>query len=226
MNMKVASPVVRATMRCALILFGLLLAPVALLSGLGGGMPDQLAFPLVEQRPLLEILWASNPRAAMQILAQQPLMEIARGDPASVVPAWKLIFYPASLAVQLAVSILAAFILCPGDPGAVRRRLVSLLPGMAVLVFVTTYAQLASCCTGGPRWLLDVLLYSLAYNTFDTLINWQAFYSGIAWALPFAQLGLALSGAALLLAAAGRARHVNARTNPHRDHSGSPETPS
>jgi len=225
MSMKVASPVVCAVTLCALILFGLLLAPVALLSGFGG-MPDQFAMPLVEQWPLLEILWASNPGATMQILAHQPLMVFAHGGPASVVPAWRLIFYPVTLAVQIAVAILGAVILCRYDSKEMRRRLISLLPGMAVLVFVATYVQVASCCTGGPRWLLDILLYSLAYNTFDTLVDWQALYSGVAWALPIVQLALALFGVALLAAGTRRARHANAGTNLLRGQPGSSGTPS
>lgn len=213
----------RAAVFCVVILTGLLVTPAGFLAGFVGGMPDRFAMPLVEQWPLLKILWASNPGAATQILLQQPLLAIAHGGPGGGAPVWGLFFYPVSLAVLLAVSILAAAVLLrAGGREATRRRLVSLLPGMALLVFVTTYAQLASCCTGGPRWLLDIWLYSLAYNTFDTLIDWQALYIGVATSLPIVQAVLALIGVALLAAAVERAWHVSARTNLARAPSGSP----
>lgn len=224
--MKIAPALVRATMLCVVILFGLLVVPIGFLSGFVGGVPDRFAAPFVEQWPLLKILWASNPGAAMQIMMQQPLMVIAHSEPASGVPVWRLFFYSVPLAVQLAVSVFAAVILCSGARVMMLRRFVSLLPGTAVLVFVTTYVQVASCCTGGPRWLIDILLYSLAYNTFDTLVDWHALYSGIAWALPIVQLALALFGVALLAVGTRRARHASAKTNPLGGQSGSSETPS
>ena len=205
---KAAHPFGRALTLCSLILFGLLLAPVALLS-VFGGVPDRFSLPFVEQWPLFKILWASNPGAAMPILMQQPLMLIAHSGPDGGAPVWSLFFYPVPLAVQLVISICVAVFLCAGGREAVRRRLVSALPGMTLLVFVTTYVQLASCCTGGPRWLLDIGMYALAYNTFDTLIDWHALYMSVAGALPTLQVALALLGTALLVAGIGRARSAS-----------------
>lgn len=208
MSLKAAHPFVRALALCAMILFGLLLAPVALLS-VFGGVPDRISLPLVEQWPLLKILWASNPGAAMPILLQQPLLLIAHSGPGGGAPVWSMFFYPVPLAVQLVVSICVAVYLCAGAREAAGWRLVSALPGMTLLVFVTTYVQLASCCTGGPRWLLDIGMYALAYNTFDTLIDWHALYISVAGALPTLQVALALFGAALLAAGIGRVRSAS-----------------
>ena len=69
-------------MFCASILFGLLIAPIGFLAGFAGGMPDQLTTPFVEQWPLLKILWASNPEAALWIALQQPLLVMAHSGPA------------------------------------------------------------------------------------------------------------------------------------------------
>lgn len=204
MNMKITPALVRAAMLCAVILLGLMVAPIGFLAGFIGGMPNRISAPFVEQWPLFKTLWASNPGPAIQILMQQPLMVIAHGEPASGVPVWRLFFYPVPLAVQLTVSILAAVILCTGIRGVTLRRLVSLLPGMAALVFVTTYVQVASCCTGGPRWALDVWLFSLAYNPLSTLIDWQQLYFRVEGALSIVQAVLALLGTALLAGHVGR----------------------
>jgi len=226
MNMKITSAFARDAALCVLILSGLLLAPIGLLSGFAGGMPNRFAAPFVEQWPLLPTLWGSNPVAALQVLMQQPLLVIAHSEPAGGTAAWRLFYYPAPVALQLAVSILAVVTLRAGARDATRRRLMMLLPGMALLVSVTTYVQLASCCTGGPRWALDVWLFSLAYNPGGTLIDWQALYSGIEEALSFVQIALALFGVALLAAGVRRAGDADARANPIRDTSGSSGNPS
>ena len=204
MNMKITPTLVRAAMLCAVILLGLMVAPIGFLAGFIGGMPNQISAPFVEQWPLFKTLWASNPGPAIQILMQQPLMVIAHGELGSGVPVWRLFFYPVPLAVQLTVSIFAAVILCSGVRDATLRHLVSLLPGMAALVFVTTYVQVASCCTGGPRWALDVWLFSLAYNPLSTLIDWQQLYFRVEGALSIVQAVLALLGTALLAGHIGR----------------------
>lgn len=224
--MKIAPTLTRAAMLGVLILFGLLVAPIGFLSGLVGGMPDRFAAPFVEQWPLLTTLWASNPGAAMQILMQQPLLVIAHSEPASGLPIWRLFFYPVPLATQLAVSVFAVVILCSGARTATLRRLVALLPGMALLVFVTTYVQLASCCTGGPRWALDVWLFSAAYNPRGTSIDWQALYSGIEGVLSIVQAALALFGMALLAAGTRRVSDSYASASQLRGPSGSSGNPS
>ncbi len=200
-------------MLCAVVLLGLSVVPIGFLAGFVGGLPNQLAAPFVEQLLLLKTLWTSNPGAAMQVLLQQPLMVIAHSEPASGVAAWRLFLYPVPVAVHLTVSIFAAVILCSGARGATLRRLVPLLPGMAVLVFVTTYVQVSSCCTGGPRWALDVWLFSLAYNPLSTLIDWQQLYSRIEGLMSIMQVVLVLLGVVLLAAGARRARDENADAN-------------
>lgn len=191
-------------MICALVLLGLLVAPIGFLAGFVGGLPDRFSAPFVEQWPLLKILLASNPGAAIHILLQQPLMVVAHGGPDGGAPVWRLFFYPVPLAVLLAVSIFVSTILCYRARGAMHRRYVSLLPGLTVLVFVTTYVQVASCCTGGPRWALDVWLFSLAYNPLSTLIDWQQLYFRVEGALSIVQAVLALLGTALLAGHIGR----------------------
>ncbi|MEK7207802.1 MAG: hypothetical protein AAB134_07985 [Pseudomonadota bacterium] len=211
MNMKIAPALVRATMFCPAILFGLLVAPIGFLAAFVGGVPNQITTSFMEQWPLLKILWASNPGAAIQILIQQPLMVIAHSEPANGMLTWRLFFYPVPLAVYLAVSIFTAIILRSGARGATLRRLVLLLPGMALLAFVATYVQIAACCTGGPRWALDIWLFSLAYNPLSTLIDWQQFYIRVEGIFSIVQAVLALLGVALLVTGARRAKGVKAR---------------
>lgn len=191
-------------MLCATVLFGLTAAPVGFLAGFVGGLPDRFSVPFAEQWPLLKILLASNPVAAMPVLLQQPMMVVAHGGLEGGAPAWKLFFYPLPLAVQLAVAIFVAVTPCPSGRSVTLRRLVSLLPGLAVLAFVTTYVQVATCCTGGPRWALDIWLFSLAYDPLSTLIDWQQFYQRIEVTLPTVQVVLALLGMVFLARRIGK----------------------
>lgn len=208
--MKTAPVLARFMMLCAAILLGLLLAPTAFLVIFVGGMPDQFAAPLAEQWPLLNILWASNPEAAMQVLVQQPLLTIAHGNPINGSAVWRLSFYPVSLAAQVAVAIFAALVMSADSRDAMFRRFVFLLPGMTVLVFVTTYVQVATCCTGGPRWALNIWLFSLASNSPTALLDWQPIYSWMEGKTSVLQIALALLGVALLAPAAWRVRDANA----------------
>lgn len=195
----------RALVFGAVVLLGLSAAPIAMLAVFVGGAPDQITTaPLVEQWPLLKVLWASNPGAAIHIMLQQPLLVIAHSGPDGGVPAWRLFLYPVALAVQLAVSIFAAVTLISAGPGAAHRRLIPLLSGMAALAFVTSYVQVAVCCTGGPRWALDIWLFSLAYDPLSTLIDWQQLYLRIEGSLSIIQAALALLGTVLLASHGGR----------------------
>lgn len=198
----------RPALLCTAILLGLLLAPTAILAVFAGGMPDRLAAPLAEQWSLLKVLWASNPEAATQVLMQTPLMTIARDDPSTEFAVWRLSFFPVPLAAQLALAVFAALIMAAAGRGATLRRFVSLLPGMALLVFVTTYVQVATCCTGGPRWALDIWLFSLANNAPTALLDWQPVYAWMEGKTPMLQIALALLGVALLAPAAMRAGHA------------------
>lgn len=226
MTMKNANVHARYVALGVLILSGLLLAPVVFLSVFVGGMPDHAVSPFMDQWPLLTTLWASNPGAALQVLMQQPLLVIAHSDPAGGTATWRMFYYPAPVALQLAISVLAVVILRAGGRGAMRWHLMALLPGMALLVFVTTYVQLASCCTGGPRWALDVWLFAQAYNPGGTLIDWQELYSAIEGLLPAVQIALALLGVALLAVAARSTWSVGAKADPLPVSSGSSGNPS
>lgn len=205
MNMKLTPALVRITILCPVILLGLVVAPAGFLAGFIGGIPNQFTMLFMEQWLLLNILWASNPGAAIPVLMQQPLMVVAHSEPSSGLATWRLFFYPVPLAVQLAVSIFASVILCSGAHGTALRRLVLLLPGMVALVFVTTHVQLATCCTGGPRWALDIWLFSLAYDPLSTLIDWHQLYLHVEGVFPVVQAALALLGVALLVVGARRA---------------------
>jgi hypothetical protein len=204
MNRQSTPAMARSMMLGTLILACLLAAPIVFMTGLVGGMPDRFATPLLEQWSLLKVLWASNRDAAIQILMQQPLVTIAHDDPVSGLAAWRLFLYPVFLALYLAISVFAAVILSGGALGTGRRRLVWLLPGLALVVFVTTYVQVLTCCTGGPRWAFEVGLFSLAYNAPGLSIDWQKIYAATEGIFSTLQIALALLGAALLAAAAAK----------------------
>jgi hypothetical protein len=206
--MQIVSASVRVMLFACVIFCGLLAAPIGFVAGFAGGSPNLVSTPFLEQWPLLKLLWASNPKASVQIFMQQPLLVIAHGESADVLPAWRLFFYPLPLAACLAVSVFAAVVVNAGTRATSLKRLVALLPGMPLLACATAYAQIAACCTGGPRWILDVWLYALAYDPLNRLIDWQGLYLRVEGMLPVLQAALAMLGVLLLMLGAWPARDV------------------
>ncbi len=182
----------------------LLVLEVALLAVVVGRGPNAVAAPLVEQFALLTTLWDSNPAAALALIAQQPVFVIAHNDPAGGVPTWGLYYFPITLLVHLAVTPVAALQL---RHSAGRRRHPGLLvAGGAALVFAVTYMYIASCCTGGPRWALEIWLLALAFDPTSTLLDWSAMIVRLEGFFPYLQFAIGMAGVALLIAATWRPR--------------------
>lgn len=175
---------------------------VALLAMVVGRAPNAVAAPLVEQFALLTTLWGSNPAAGLALIAQQPVFVIAHNDPATSVSTWGLYYFPFTLLVHLAIAPVAALQL---RHSAGRRRHPGLLvAGGAALVFAVTYMHIASCCTGGPRWALEIWLLALAFDPTSTLLDWSAMIVRLEGFFPYLQFAIGMAGVALLIAATWR----------------------
>ncbi len=183
------------------VLVGLIALEVALLAVTVGRAPNVVTAPLAEQFALLTTLWGSNPAAALPLIAHQPVFTIAHHDPASSVPMWGLYYFPVTVLVHLAFAPLTARQLRhatgPRHPGL-------LAAGGATLVFAVTYTRLASCCTGGPRWALEIGLLALAFDPTRTLLDWSALIVRLEGFFPYMQFAIGLAGIALLIAATWR----------------------
>lgn len=179
----------------------LLALEVALLAVVVGRGPNAVTAPLAEQFALLATLWGSNPAAALPLIAQQPVFLIAHNDPASSVPIWGLYYFPVTVLVHLAIAPLAALQLRRATG---PRHPALLAAGGAALVFAVTYTRLASCCTGGPRWALEIWLLALAFDPTSTLLDWSAMIVRLEGFFPYMQFAIGMTGIALLIAATWR----------------------
>lgn len=190
---------VRVTGLAIAVFFCLVAVEAVLLAAVAGSVPNQVTTPLAEQFSLLATLWRSNPAAALPLIAQTPLFVIAHQEPADSLQAWGLYIFPLTFLVHLAIAVVAALLLC--RPPAQPRHLLWLASGSAALAFAVTYTRFATCCTGGPRWALDVGLYALAFDPIRSLLDWSAIYSYVEAFLPPLQFATGLVGIACLAAA-------------------------
>jgi hypothetical protein len=180
----------------------LIAVEVALMAAAVGRGPNTMTAPPVEQFALHTTLWGSNPAAALPLVMQQPVFVIAHNDPAGSVPTWGLHFFPLTLLVHLAIATVTAW---HWHRSAGRRRQPGLLvAGGAALAFAVTYTRLASCCTGGPGWVLEIWLLALAFDPTSTLLDWAAIILRLGAFYSYLQFAIGLAGIALLIAATWR----------------------
>jgi hypothetical protein len=186
------------------IFVSLLAIETTLLAVCVGHAPNAISLPLFEQLPLLATLWGSNPAAALSVTAQQAVFVVQHRPTATGLPTWGIYYYPLTLAVHLLIAFMASSYFT--RPINRRWQIHAFVYGAALLGVSVSYVRLASCCTVGPRWVLDVLLLSQALDPMSTLLAWQHLYTQIEPLLPWIQVVMVTSGAMLLYAS--RREHV------------------
>ncbi len=191
--------IVRASGLAIILFFCLVAVEVAVLAAVAGSGPNEVSAPLAEQLSLLTTLWHSNPVAALPLIAQTPVFVIARQEPAASLQTWGLYYFPFTFTVHLAISIVVVLIL--RRPSDQPRRLMWLTVGGTALAFAVTFARSAICCTGGPRWALEIGLYALAFDPTPSLFDWSAIYSRTGMLLPYLQLATGMAGIACFIVA-------------------------
>jgi hypothetical protein len=189
------------------VFFGLVIFEAVLLAVISGSAPNSVSVPLAEQFSLLTMLWHSNPSAALPLIAQTPVFVIAHQEPAGSLQTWGLYYFPFTFVVHLAVAVVAA--LHRRRPSDDRRHRLWLMAGGAALVFAVTYTRFATCCTGGPRWAVDLGLYALAFDPTPSLLDWSAIYLRMEAFLPFLQFATGMVGVACILVATRKYKRSN-----------------
>ncbi len=182
-----------------IVLFGLVAVEVSLLAAVAGSGPNEVSVPLVEQLSMLATLWQSNLKAALPLIAQTPVFVIARQESVASLQTWGLYFFPFTCVVHLAIAVVVAWQLRRSSDQP--RRLLWLATGGVVLAFAITYARSAICCTGGPRWALELGLYALAFDPTPSMVDWSAIYMRVGMLIPFFQLAIGLAGIACIIVA-------------------------
>jgi hypothetical protein len=190
---------VRVTGLAIIVFFCLVAVEAVLLAAIAGSGPNTLSVPLAEQFSLLTTLWHSNPAAALPLIAQTPVFVVAHQEPSESIQAWGLYFFPFTFVVHLAIAVVAALLLL--RPLGHPRHLLWLTAGSAALAFAVTYTRFATCCTGGPRWALDVGLYALAFDPTRSLLDWSAIYTRMETFLPYLQFATGVAGIACIVVA-------------------------
>lgn len=197
---------VRVTGYAVVVFFGLVAVEAVLLAAIAGRLPNQVTAPLAENFSLLATLWHSNPAAALPLITSTPVVAIAHQEPAGSLQTWGLYFFPFTFVVHLAIAVVAALLL--RRPSGHPRHLPWLTAGATALAFAVTYTRFATCCTGGPRWALDVGLYALAFDPIRSLLDWSAIYTRMETFLPYLQFATGVAGIACIVVAALKQRRA------------------
>lgn len=179
------------------VLAAIVAVELALLAISTGRAPNALTLPLIEQLPLLGTLWSSNPRAALSITAQQAVFVIEHRAADTGLQVWGIYGFPLTLAAYGLIAWLFASFLAQSAPWARWKRL-AFSSGAVLLATSVTYVRLASCCTLGPRWSVDIVLLAQALDPTSTLINWQSLYALVEPLFPATQAMMGIGGALLL----------------------------
>ena len=178
------------------IFVSLLAIETTLLAVCVGHAPNAISLPLFEQLPLLATLWGSNPAAALSVTAQQAVFVVQHRPTATGLPTWGIYYYPLTLAVHLLIAFMASSYFT--RPINRRWQIHAFVYGAALLGLSVSYVRLASCCTVGPRWVLDVLLLSQALDPMRAALSWHQLYTHVEPLLPWIQVVMAISSAMLL----------------------------
>jgi len=185
------------------VLAAIVAVELALLAISTGRAPNALTLPLIEQLPLLGTLWSSNPGAALSITAQQAVFVIEHRAADTGLQVWGIYGFPLTLAVYGIIAWIASGFLAQPVP-LLRWKRFAFVSGAVLLAISITYVRLASCCTLGPRWSIDILLLAQALDPTGTLINWQSLYAWVEPLLGIAQAAMGIGGALLLYASLAR----------------------
>lgn len=190
---------VRVAGLALIVFFCVVAVEAALLAAVAGSGPNNVSAPFVEQFSLFRTLWHSNPAAALPLIVQTPVLVIAHQQPADGLQTWGLYYFPFTFVVHLAIAVVAALLL--RRPSGHPRYLLWLTAGGAALAFAVTYTRFATCCTGGPRWALEIGLYALAFDPIRSLLDWPAIYTRMEAFLPYLQFATGLVGIACIIVA-------------------------
>lgn len=187
---------VRVGALAAIVFFSLVTVEVVLMAAVAGSGPNVVSAPFAEQFSMFRTLWHSNPAAALPLIIQTPVFVIAHQEPADSLLAWGLYFFPLTFLVHLAIAVVVALRWRQST-----YRLLWLASGSAALAFAVTYTRFATCCTGGPRWALDVGLYALAFDPLQSVLDWSVIYTRMEPFLPYLQLAAGVAGSACIVVA-------------------------
>jgi hypothetical protein len=180
---------------------GMLLAPVILLGLLYFTPPNWLESPLARTLPIVPSLLASNPLAALKLLAAQPLVVLAYVEAGTGLRVWEVHLHVLSMLLLLGAAFYDARV-WPRLTGA--RTIALFIGGLVLLAAAFNTIRVAACCTA-PAWALDVWLRGLALSPAPGGIDWSEFYLRVEALLFPIQVGIACLGLVLLVAA-GRAQ--------------------
>ena len=191
--------IVRTSGLSILVLLVLVGGEAVLVSIFAGSGPNHVSVPLLEQFSLLRTLWHSNPAAALPLMTQTPVFVFAHQEPADSIQAWGLYYFPFTFVVHLAIAVVVASLLYRTSDHS--HRLLWLTVGSTALAFSVSYTRFATCCTGGPRWVLDVALYALAFDPTPALLDWSVAYARTEALFPLMQFATGMAGIACILVA-------------------------
>jgi len=161
-------------------------------------MPTQLVFTALDNFSLYISLMSANPAMAIELaLISNPLFIVQRLDALQTSQVWGVYFMP--------VNIIALFLLAL-SLNVFKNIKINLSQWLwvsfasSVVMFSMFYLRLQTCCTSGPTWLLDLLLFSLVSDPLVNTSMWQEIYIKLVDYFTLIQISISFIGVAILCA--------------------------
>lgn len=168
---------------CSIIFFELLFLAIATKY-----LPNQMSSWMISAWDFFLTLFQEEPLYTLQlVLIDKPIFVIGHTDVISDIYVWSLHFHSYTIVVHLIIAFLCArmIVICRENP---CPNFLATIAGAILVLVASLYLQLASCCTGGPNWIVHTWLLSLLFNPISATVNMIKVYQLGKGLLPILQL--------------------------------------
>jgi len=182
-----------------IVLFVLLAAETAITTLLVGSMPTDLFIYPLRHLDFYKILWASSPWETIKLLLiDKAVLVVEHRDATNGIQIWGLYYYALNMLLHCLVGLLAGVGWALGQFRKTGRPLLLFVAGSFLLIFANSHVYLASCCSAGPGWIVDVWLLSRVYDPFASSY-WLELYQSVEGLFLITQAILTAIGTVLIL---------------------------
>ena len=150
---------------------------------LNEGWVNHIRTPVATYFSLFPLFWVEEPLAAIEFIITKSFLILAHHDSRSDLNLWTLEYDLISLLVYILCAMLSGWLISHHYVSA-KKKLITPLMGVGILVFTFTYMTAIEHCAGAT-WVGFVSLYGLGVSGFDLYPYYQTV---------FACFGLVLTG--------------------------------
>lgn len=164
-----------------------------------GDMPTGIFLFPFRHFSFYQSLWGTSAWEVLRLLlVDKAILVVEYKSAVNNIQVWGLFYYALNLLLHGAVVLLAGIGWFAGRFRKAGMPLGLFILGSVLLIFASSYVQLAYCCGSGPGWLVEVWLLARAYEPLSAPV-WQELYQSAQPLLLFIQVMVGTIGLTMLL---------------------------